>query len=169
MWKICNCSQIVLSVELESMFLHVLWRVGGPPQLGHHPYSASSLSVQDSFLLEAGTPCCILCTRILILSFLHVSREPKPTKQYIKQNLARITNSLTNSLLSTVFTTISSGAYWLTSKRNFRHLSFPSCWIKGEFISSYHVLTSPCLCARSEPLVLCVEDVEDCVVLLKKF
>jgi hypothetical protein len=43
---------------------------------------------------------------------------------------------LTNSLLSTVFTTISSGAYWLTSKRNFNTLLSPSSCIKGDEMSA---------------------------------
>lgn len=71
---------------------------------------------------------------------------------------------LTNNLLSTVFTTISSGAYWLTSNLSLRHLSSPSCWINGELISSYHVFASfPALCDRSE----LVFDVDDCVVVLQ--
>lgn len=69
---------------------------------------------------------------------------------------------LTNNLLSTVLTTISSGAYWLTSNLNFRHLLSPCSWMSGEFRSSYHVLTSPdgALWAISDP-------VDDCVVVLK--
>lgn len=62
-------------------------------------------------------------------------------------------NIITNNLLSTVLTTISSGAYWLTSNLSFRLLSFPSLWMRGEFRSSYQVRSSaggPALWARSE-------------------
>lgn len=42
---------------------------------------------------------------------------------------------LTINLLSTVFTTISSGVYWLTSNLNFNTLLSPSSWINGELMS----------------------------------
>lgn len=45
---------------------------------------------------------------------------------------------LTNSLLSTVLTTISSGVYWETSNRSFRHLLSPSSWMSGLFNPSSH-------------------------------
>lgn len=59
---------------------------------------------------------------------------------------------LTSNLLSTVFTTISSGAYWLTSNRNFKLLPSPSGWINGELIVSIQLFLG-CPIASWELLV----------------
>jgi len=59
----------------------------------------------------------------------------------------------TRSLLSTVFTTISSGWYWLTSNRNFSSLLSPSSWISGELKPSSQVRTSP-FCAPPSVVVV---------------
>lgn len=52
---------------------------------------------------------------------------------------------LTSNLLSTVLTTISSGVYWLTSKRSLRDLPSPSSWMSGEFKLSQWLGSANCL------------------------
>jgi hypothetical protein len=63
--------------------------------------------------------------------------------------------TLTINLLSTVFTTISSGVYWLTSNLNFNTLLSPSSWINGELMSA----TCDC-CGARERLLLLLDVVE---------
>lgn len=54
----------------------------------------------------------------------------------LKLSLFEVDTKLTINLLSTVFTTISSGVYWLTSNLNFNTLLSPSSWINGELMSA---------------------------------
>lgn len=63
-------------------------------------------------------------------------------------------DQLTINLLSTVFTTISSGVYWLTSNLNFNTLLSPSSWINGELMSCTED------CGARERLLLLLEVVE---------
>ena len=62
--------------------------------------------------------------------------------------------NLTINLLSTVFTTISSGVYWLTSNLSFNTLLSPSSWINGELMSE------TCDCGARERLLLLLDVVE---------
>lgn len=108
-------------------------------QSRHRLCSMKSGLIQDSHPLAIKIHGCILCIRSLCRTFLRVWRGPVKSIDFCIawyiQVIQSLTGSLTNNFWSTVLTTISSGVYWLTSKRNFNTLLSPSSWIKGEFIS----------------------------------